>query len=173
MKVALVGLPQSGKTSLFKALTGTEPTREKAGITLGTVKVPDARVDQLSEMYQPKKTTHAVIELVEAHAPHKDERKANKSGLDAGFLNLVKPMDAFLLVVRAFDEEGLNDPRADFDTLLSEMILSDQMLVETRLERDELERKKGKPGMSGDERDALKRCLALLDKDRKSTRLNS
>ena len=47
MKVALVGLPQSGKTSLFTALTGTEPGREKAGITLGTVKVPDARVDKL------------------------------------------------------------------------------------------------------------------------------
>jgi len=163
MKVALVGLPQSGKTSLFTALTGTEPTREKAGMTLGTVKVPDARVDKLSEMYQPKKTTHAVIELVEAHAPHKDERKASKSALDSGFLNLVKPMDAFLLVVRAFDEEGLNDPRADFDTLLTEMILSDQMLVETRLERDEADRKRGRPGMPGEELDALKRCLTLLE----------
>ena len=142
MKVALVGLPQSGKTSLFTALTGAE-SREKAGMTLGTMKVPDARVDKLSEMYQPKKTTHAVIELVEAHAPHKDERKANKSALDAGFLNLVKPMDAFLLVVRAFDEEGVNDPRTDFDTLLSEMILTDLMLVETRLERDEADRKTG------------------------------
>ena len=163
MKVALVGLPQSGKTSLFTALTGTAPGREKAGITLGTVKVPDARVDKLSAMYRPKKTTHAVIEIVEAHAPHKDERKANKSALDAGFLNLLKPMDAFLLVVRAFDEEGLNDPRADVDTLLSEMILADLMLVETRLGRDDLERKKGKPGMPGDERDALNRCLKILD----------
>jgi hypothetical protein len=163
MKVALVGLPQSGKTSLFKALTGTEPSREKAGITLGTVKVPDARVDKLSGMYQPRKTTYALIELVEAHAPHQDERKANKSALDAGFLNLVKPMDAFLLVVRAFDEEGLNDPRADFDTLLSEMILADLMLVETRLERDEVEHKKGKPGMPGAELDALNRCRKLLD----------
>ena len=99
MKVALVGLPQSGKTSLFTALTGTEPAREKAGITLGNVKVPDARVDKLSEIYKPKKTTYAVIELVEAHAPHKDERKANQSGLDAEFLNGVKAMDAFLLVV--------------------------------------------------------------------------
>jgi ribosome-binding ATPase len=77
MKVALVGLPQSGKTSLFTALTGTE-ILEKAGMTLGAVKVPDARVDKLSEMYKPKKTTHAVIELVEAHAPHKDERKASE-----------------------------------------------------------------------------------------------
>jgi ribosome-binding ATPase YchF (GTP1/OBG family) len=72
-------------------------------------------------------------------------------------------MDAFLLVVRAFDEEGLNDPRADFDTLLSEMILTDLMLVETRLERDGIERKKGKPGMPADERDALERCRKLLD----------
>jgi len=163
MKVALVGLPQSGKTSLFTALTGTAPAREKAGITLGTVKVPDARVDKLSGMYRPKKTTHAAIEVVEAHAPYKGERKANRSALDAGFLNLVKPMDAFLLVVRAFDEEGLNDPRADVDTLLSEMILADLMLVETRLERDELEHKKGKPGMPGDERDALNRCFKILD----------
>jgi len=167
MKVALVGLPQSGKTSLFRALTGTEPSREKAGFTLGVMKVPDARVDRLSGMYQPRKTTHAVIELVEAHAPHKDERKANKSVLDAGFLSLVKAMDAFLLVVRAFDEEGLNDPRADFDTLLSEMILADLMLVETRLERDEIDRKKGKPGMSRDEHDALSRCRKLLDDGRR------
>jgi ribosome-binding ATPase YchF (GTP1/OBG family) len=138
MKVALVGFPQSGKTSLFKALTGNEPSREKAGMTLGIMKVPDARVDKLSGLYQPKKTTHAVIELVEAHAPHKDERKTNKSALDAGFLNLVKPMDAFLLVVAAFGEEGVNDPRADFDTLLSEMILAHLMLVVPRLYRDGL-----------------------------------
>src|SRR3972149_4124279 len=167
MKVALVGLPQSGKTSLFTALTGTEPGREKAGITLGTVKVPDARVDKLSGMSPPKKPTPAVIGVVEAHAPHKDERKANKSTLDAGFLNLVKPMDAFLLVVRAFDEEGLNDPHADIETLLSELIQADQMLVETRLERDDLEHKKGKPGMPGDERDALDRCLKMLDNSRR------
>ena len=161
MKVALVGLPQSGKTSLFTALTGNEPGRERGGITLGTVKVPDARVDRLSAMYRPKKTTYAAIEVVEAHAQRKDEGKA--SVLDTGFLNLVKPMDAFLLVVRAFDEAGLNDPRADIDTLLSEMILADLMLVETRLERDDLEHKKGKPGMTGEEREALNRCRKILD----------
>ena len=127
------------------------------------MKIRDERVDKLAGMYRPKKTTYAVIEVVEAHAPRKDERKANKSGLDAGFLNLVKPMDAFLLVVRAFDEEGLNDPRADLDTLLSEMILADLMLVETRLERDGLEHKKGKPGMPRDERDALDLCRKILD----------
>lgn len=167
MKVALVGLPQSGKTSLFAALTGAEPARTKAGITLGTVRVPDARVDKLSEMYRPKKTTHAVIELVEALATHKVDSKVSKSALDAAFLNLVKPMDAFLLVVRAFDEEGLNEPRADIDAILSEMILSDLMLVETRLERDGLERKKGKAGMPAEERDALDLCLKILNDNRR------
>jgi ribosome-binding ATPase YchF (GTP1/OBG family) len=72
-------------------------------------------------------------------------------------------MDAFLLVVRAFDEAGVSDPRADFDTLLSEMILTDLMLVETRLDRDAAERKRGKPGMPADEREALERCRKLLD----------
>ncbi|OGA18475.1 MAG: hypothetical protein A3H32_19415 [Betaproteobacteria bacterium RIFCSPLOWO2_02_FULL_63_19] len=167
MKVALVGFPQSGKTALFSALTGAEPGRAKGGITLGSVKVPDNRVDTLSGMYHPKKTTHAVIELVEAHAAHKGESRVNKSALDAGFLNLVKPMDAFLLVVRAFDEEGLNDPRADIDALLSEMIVSDLMLVETRLERDGIERKKGKQGMPGEERDALDRCFKLVDNNQR------
>jgi ribosome-binding ATPase len=167
MKVALIGLPQSGKTSLFTALTGNEPGREKAGMTIGTVKVPDARVDKLSEMYRPKKTIHAMIEVVEAHAPHKDESKASKSPLDAAFLNLVKAMDAFLLVVRAFDGEGIDDPRADLETLLSEMVLADLMLVETRLERDENERKKGKPGMPAEEREALERCRKLLDNNQR------
>jgi ribosome-binding ATPase len=167
MKVALVGLPQSGKTCLFTALTGTEPGHEKSGIAIGTVKVPDARVDKLSAMYKPKKTTHAAIEVVEAHAPHKAERKASTSALDTGFLNLVKPMDAFLLVVRAFDEEGLNEPRTDIDTLLSELILADLMLVETRLERDGHERKKGRPGMPGEERDALDRCRKLLENNQR------
>src|SRR4030067_675450 len=120
MKVALVGLPQSGKTSLFAALTGTEPGREKGGMRLGTVKVPDARVGKLSGMDQPQKTTHAGIEGVEAPTPHKDERKANRSALAAGFLTLVKPMDAFLLVVRAFDEGGLNAPGADVDARRAE-----------------------------------------------------
>jgi GTP-binding protein YchF len=163
MKVALVGLPQSGKTTLFQALTGVEGGREKAGLTMGTVKVPDARVDRLSGIFNPKKTTHAVIDLVEAHAPHKGERKANESALDAAFLNLVKPMDAFLLVARAFDEEGLSEPRKDVETLVDEMILADLMLVETRLERDESDRKKGKPGMPPEEKAALDRCRALLD----------
>ncbi|MBM4394880.1 MAG: redox-regulated ATPase YchF [Deltaproteobacteria bacterium] len=163
MKVALIGLPQSGKTMLFRALTGVEAGREKGGLTMGTVKVPDARVDRLSTIYNPVKTTHAAIELVEAHAPHRSERKANESALDGAFLNLVKPMDAFLLVARAFDEEGLSEPAKDATAVVDEMLLADLMLVETRLERDSPEQRKGRPGMPVEEREALDRCKAILD----------
>lgn len=159
MKVALVGLPQSGKTTMFQALTGSDTGREKGGLTLGTVLVPDARLERLAEIYKPKKVTHATIELVEAHAQRKEERQ--QSPLDSAFLNLVKPMDAFLLVVRAFDE--FSEPRRDLEMLVDEMILADLMLIETRLERDTNDRKKGKPGMHEDERRALERCRSLLD----------
>jgi len=161
MKVALIGLPQSGKTTMFQALTGVEGAREKAQLTLGSVKVRDSRLDRLSAIYHPVKTTHATIELVEAHATHQKERKPNESPLDGAFLNLVKPMDAFLLVVRAFDE--LSEPATDVNTLLDEMILADLMLVETRLERDRPEFRKGRPGMGPDERAALEHCRELLD----------
>ncbi len=163
MKVALIGLPQSGKTTMFRALTGAGGHREKGALNLGVVKVPDARVDRLAEIYQPKKKVYAVIEVVEANAPHASEKKAGQSALDAAFLNLVKPMDAFLLVARAFDEEGLCDPRADADTILSEMQLADLMVLESRLERDGQDRGKGKPGMPVEEREALLKCQALLN----------
>jgi GTP-binding protein YchF len=167
MKVALIGLPQSGKTTMFRSLTGAGGHREKGALNLGVVKVPDVRVDRLSDIFQPKKKVYAVIEVVEANAPHASEKKQGQSALDAAFLNLVKPMDAFLLVTRAFDEEGLCEPRADVDVILGEMLLADLMVLESRLERDALDRKKGKPGMPTDEREALEKCQALLNEGKR------
>jgi GTP-binding protein YchF len=167
MKVALIGLPQSGKTTMFRALTGAGGHREKGALNLGVVKVPDARVDRLSDIFQPKKKIYAVIEVVEANAPHASEKKAGQSALDAAFLNLVKPMDAFLLVARAFDEAGLNEPGADVETILGEFLLADLMVLESRLERDSLDHKKGKPGMPADERAALEKCQALLNEGKR------
>ena len=118
MKVAIIGLAQSGKTTLFRALTGASSGREKGSLNLGTVKVPDGRVDRLSAIYQPARTTHAVLEIVEANAPaaKADRRPGQDPALDSAFLNLVKPMDAFLLVLRAFDEECLNEPATDAES---------------------------------------------------------
>jgi hypothetical protein len=167
MKVALIGLAQSGKTTMFHALTGPGTQREKGALNLGMVKVPDVRVDRLAEIFNPRKKVYAQIEVVEAQAPHTGERKPGQSGLDGAFLNLVKPMDAFLLVVRAFDEEGLNEPASDAAAVVDEMILADLMVLEARLERDALDRKKGKPGIGNEERDALEKCKALLDEGRR------
>jgi len=168
MKVALVGLPQSGKTSLFQALTGSSGHSSRGALNLGTVKVPDARVDRLADIYQPKRRVYATVEVVEANTPAATaERRPGQSALDAAFLNLVKPMDAFLLVLRAFDEEGLDDPRADLRLLLDEMALADLVVLESRLERDEMDRKKGKPGMGAEEREALLRCQRVLNDGRR------
>lgn len=164
----MIGLPQSGKTTMFHALVGPGTAREHGALNLGTVRVPDARVDRLADIYNPKKRVYAQIEVVEANAPHAGEKKPGQgSALDAAFLNLVKPMDAFLLVARAFDEEGLCDPRADVEAIVDEMALADLMVLESRLERDAMDRKKGKPGMPGDERTALERCQALLNEGRR------
>jgi len=161
MKVAIIGLAQSGKTTLFQALTGADASKQKGGMAIGTVKVPDARVDKLSEMYQPKKTTHATIEVVEAHAPRGAEGRS--AGLDAAFLNVCKPMDAFLLCIRAFDEEGLCDPKADVEAVIADMLLADLMVVENRLERIATDAKKGKSNATPEEVQALERAKALLD----------
>ena len=168
MKVALIGLPQSGKTTMFQALVGPGTSREHGALNLGMVRVPDERVDRLAEIYNPKKRVYAQIEVVEAHAPRAGEKKPGQgSALDAAFLNLVKPMDAFLLVSRAFDEEGLCDPRTDVEAIVDEMALADLMVLESRLERDAMDRKKGKPGMDGEERAALEQCQAILNDGRR------
>ncbi|NOZ02725.1 MAG: redox-regulated ATPase YchF [Deltaproteobacteria bacterium] len=160
MKAAIIGLAQSGKTTLFHALAGT--SREKGGLTMGTVEVPDPRVDKLTEMYRPKKTIHAALDIVEAHAPSLGG-KDKAQGLDPAFLNMVKPMDAFLLVVRAFDGEGLCDPARDVRTVLDDLVLADQMVIENRLERMDLDVRKGKPPAPAEERKALERALELLN----------
>ncbi len=165
MKAAIIGLPQSGKTTLFQAMAGSRATRERGALTIGTVKVPDPRVDRLAEMYHPQRVVHATLEVVEAHAPamgHSDRRE----GLDAAFLNLVRPMDAFLLVVRAHDEEGLNEPARDAEAVLADLILSDLMVVENRLERIATDRKKGKP-VSAVEAKALEHARQALEAGRR------
>jgi ribosome-binding ATPase YchF (GTP1/OBG family) len=83
--------------------------------------------------------------------------------MDAAFLNLVKPMDALLLVARAFDEEGLNEPAADARGVLEDLVLTDLLVVEQKLERLALDGKKGKP-VTAEEVDALQRASALLNK---------
>jgi GTP-binding protein YchF len=143
MKLGLIGQAGAGKTTLFEALTKTclDPQQRKES-RIGTVRVPDERVARLSEMYQPRKTIYAQVEyLLPAPAEHVKEKAREQS-----IWTQVRDCDALLHVVRNFSVYGMEAPTpgADFQAVDQELILSDLVVVEKRLERLEVDRKRGK-----------------------------
>ena len=167
MKLGIIGLPQAGKTTVFEALTGArgESPRQKAGRSdhrIGTVRVADSRVDHLSGIYKPKKTTYAQVEYL---------LPSNVGGVPAGksenaLWNQVRPCDALIHVVRNFDG-GLGEPspEADVRALEEEMIISDLAVVEKKVERMDLDAKRGKKDEEG-LRELMEACRALLEENR-------
>ncbi|PNX51958.1 MAG: redox-regulated ATPase YchF [Thermoplasmata archaeon M9B2D] len=170
MKLALLGLSNSGKTTVFNALTGQDiETPVYPSISgdphVGIVKVPDSRVEALSEIFKPKKTTHATVEYVDYLGFMKGDSAQNRKVTDH-----IKDADALVFVLRNFENdsvvhpEGSIDPVRDFRTLETELIFSDLDLVEKRLERMEDGRKRGKkPDES--ERSVLLKCRETLEKE--------
>jgi len=156
MKVGLIGRQGSGKTTIFNALTGLNAglgQGEKTESHIGVTKVPDARVDRLSAIFQPKKTTYAEIRFTDFPASQSQEKlKAN-----AALLAQMRDVDAMALVLGAFD--GSSDPIKELRDLLAEMILADLAVVENRLAR--LKKEKGKER----EGDVLARCLKTLESE--------
>ncbi|MBD3244068.1 MAG: redox-regulated ATPase YchF, partial [Chitinivibrionales bacterium] len=147
MKIGLIGLPKSGKTTIFNALS--KSTAEVAAYDTGktepnlaTVDVLDERVTRLSEMYRPKKTTYATFELVDFAGVGQG---FSKQGADTAVMKLVKTMDALGIVLRNFEDEINGEPSApdDLGPILDELILTDLVVVENRLERLEKSLKKG------------------------------
>jgi ribosome-binding ATPase len=135
MKIGLIGLPKSGKTSLFNLLTGQRVATSSFGTTrgemhTGVARVPDERVDRLSALFKPRKTTHASFEVVDLAGIAKGERQALEA---KDFRNA----DALLHVVRAFPDAtgGAPTPKRDIADLETELILADLEVVERRLER--------------------------------------
>jgi len=150
MKLGIIGLPQSGKTTIFNALTrGNTPTTASAGrfeVHTAVVDVPDLRVTRLSEMFKPKKTIYARVNYADIAGL---ETGSAKSGISGQLLNQLTQMDGFILVVRGFMDDsvphalGSIDPARDADVMLSELLLNDLIAVERKLERLTEERKKG------------------------------
>lgn len=163
MKIGLVGLAGSGKTSLFNLLTGlhadTSPGGGRTKANVGVTKVPDARVDYLASVYQPKKTTYAEIHFADmpGQAPSK-----SSGGLSPQVVGDLRPMDVLTLVLRGFESpmlEASPDPMRDFAGLEAELLLADLPLVEKRLERLTKEH-----GQEQDrEREVLQKCLAHME----------
>jgi hypothetical protein len=149
MKLGIIGLSQSGKTTIFNALTrANTPTTASAGrieVHTAVVDVPDPRVDRLSGMFKPKKTIYAKV----TYADIAGLEGTSKTGISGQLLNQLTQMDGFLLAVRAFMEDstphpaGSVDPKRDVDAMCSELLLNDLIAVERKLERLTQERKKG------------------------------
>jgi GTP-binding protein YchF len=150
MKLGIIGLPQSGKTTIFNALTrGHAPTTASAGrfeVHTAIVDVPDPRVTALSKMFNPRKTIYARVTYADIAGL---ETGAAKSGISGQLLNQLAQMDGFLLVVRSFENDlvmhpnGSLDPQRDVESMLSELLLNDLIAVERKVERLTDERRKG------------------------------
>jgi hypothetical protein len=157
MKAGLVGYTQSGKTTLFNALTGLHKggAQRRGEVNLGAIKVPDPRIDKLSAMFKPKKTTYAEMRFVDVPGP-----AGKGTGLDADALRALSEVDSFCLVVRGFPAlDGTPaDPERELRDFDAELVLHDLAIVEKRLER--LRREHGK---GGSEYLELERLHAHLD----------
>jgi ribosome-binding ATPase len=141
MRIGLVGFAGSGKTTVFNTLTGLDvPVGFGGEVHLGTVKVPDERIDALSALFKPKKTTYAEIVFSDIPGEHGAEHK----GLSKKALQQIRDQDALCLVLRAFPNPALDappDPVAELDAFATECLLADLEAVERRLDRA----KKDKP----------------------------
>lgn len=165
MKTAIIGLPMVGKTSLFTILTGAaqESRIGSTAVRTGVAKVPDPRVDALAELYQPPKITFATVEYIDAPAISKESLR------DPAYLASLRVVDAFAHVLRIFQDEtvphehGSVDPARDFNDVEMELILSDLVVVEKRLERVDKDRKKVRSADLDQEYDLLVRCKDALE----------
>jgi len=140
MRIGLVGFAGSGKTTVFNTLTGLGvPTGFGGEVHLGTVKVPDERIDRLSEIFKPKKTTYAEIVFSDIPGEHGAEHK----GLSSKALQQIRDQDVLCLVLRAFPNPALEtdaDPAAELDAFVTECLLADLAAVERRLDRSKKEK---------------------------------
>jgi ribosome-binding ATPase len=160
MKIGLVGFAGSGKTTVFNTMTGLDvPVGYGGEVRLGTVRVPDERIDRLSGMFNPKKTIYAEMTFCDVPGEHGAERK----GLSTRALAIIREQEALALVLRDFENpalEGDADPLRDLGAFSDECVLADLGIVEGLLARA---RKENMPAI---DRERLERMQAALEEGR-------
>jgi GTP-binding protein YchF len=165
MRLGIIGLPQSGKTTIFNALTrGHQPLTTSGGrfdVHTGVVDVPDSRVDRLSDLFTPKKTIYAKVTYADIAG-----LEGSHNAISGQLLNILTQMDGLLHVVRCFEDasvphpSGSVNPLRDIATMDAELLLNDLIAVERKLERLADERKKG----GGREKSVIDRENVLFEK---------
>ena len=168
MQTGIIGLPQVGKTSLFRILTRArvESRAQPGQAHVGIARVPDARVAKLAEIFKPKKITYATIEYVDIGGLQKDREKNSAS------LVPLREADALAHVVRLFEDpanphpSGSIDAMRDIDSIEIELMLNDLEQATRRLERVEKDLKKRKDPQLELEHNVLLRCRAALEAEK-------
>jgi ribosome-binding ATPase len=168
MKIGLFGLPQSGKTTLFNALTGSNAAitayAAKVEPNISTVKVLDTRIDRLSQMYNPKKTIYATIEIVDIAGMTEDALRQDTFSVE--MMRIIRNVDAIAIVLRGFqnDIQGAPTIIQDLQKIEEELLLSDLIVCEKRLEKVLEGYKKGKKtDLSQAEELLLKKIIEQLN----------
>ena len=169
MKTGIIGLPQVGKTSLFRILTkarlGDQAFGNPREAHVGVAKVPDERLDRLAALYNPKKLTHASVEYVDVGAIGQEALK------ESSYIGHLRNVDALAHVVRAFDDPAIPhvgpiDPLRDIRNVEFDLMVSDLGQIEKRQERVEKDLKKMRSAELEKEFDLLKRARAHVEAER-------
>lgn len=168
MQTGIVGLPRVGKTTLFRILTRAKVDEKsaRAATHVGVARVPEPRIDQLAELYHPRKVTYATVEYVDVGGISQDRAR------DSAVLAPLRDVDALTHVLRVFDDPmvphsaGSVDAFRDAESLDLELMLSDLDQIERRLERVEKDLKKKKDPAIEHEQALLVRCKAAIEAER-------
>ena len=168
MKTGIIGLPQVGKTSLFKILTKAqldEHALHSREAHVGVARVPDERLDKLSALYNPKKTVHATVEYADVAAIGQEALK------ESAYAQQLREVDSLIHVLRAFQDPavphvGEINPLKDARNVEADLIVSDVVQIEKRMERLEKDLKRAKSDELLREHELLLKCKAHLESDR-------